>query len=201
MDGVTRRVTFPSGGETLTGALFTPPDPADGRLPAVVVAGGQTCVKEQMAGRYAGRLAPRGYAALAFDFRGFGESTGEPRDYESPSRKVEDLRSAVTFLAGQRDLDSGRLAALGIGVGAGYVAVASLLEGKSAKEALRWLERRLSDAIYRCLLADQHLQPRPVGCGRCDAAKGGHRRCHRTALTRVLNVAPARTRCSSGRAP
>ena len=73
-------------------------------------------------------------------------------------------------------------------------------EGKSAKEALRWLERRLSDAVYRCLLADQHLQPRPVGCGQCDAAKGGHRRCHRTALTRVLNVAPARTRCSSGRA-
>jgi transposase len=36
-------------------------------------------------------------------------------------------------------------------------------EGKSAKEAWRCLKRRLSDAIYRCLLADQHLQPRPVG--------------------------------------
>jgi transposase len=36
-------------------------------------------------------------------------------------------------------------------------------EGKSAKEALRCLKRRLSDAVYRCLLADQHLQPRPVG--------------------------------------
>ena len=36
-------------------------------------------------------------------------------------------------------------------------------EGKSAKEALRCLKRRLSDAAYRCLLADQHLQPRPVG--------------------------------------
>src|SRR4029453_3279364 len=39
------------------------------------------------------------------------------------------------------------------------------------------------------------------GYGRCDAAKGGHRRCHRTALTRVLKVAPARTQCSSGRTP
>ena len=36
-------------------------------------------------------------------------------------------------------------------------------EGTSAKEALRCLKRRLSDAVYRCLLADQHLQPRPVG--------------------------------------
>lgn len=31
-------------------------------------------------------------------------------------------------------------------------------EGESAKEALRCLKRRLSDAVYRCLLADQHLQ-------------------------------------------
>jgi transposase len=27
-------------------------------------------------------------------------------------------------------------------------------EGKSSKEALRCLKRRLSDAVYRCLLAD-----------------------------------------------
>jgi transposase len=34
-----------------------------------------------------------------------------------------------------------------------------LAEGKSPKEALRCLKRRLSDAVYQCLLADQHLQP------------------------------------------
>jgi transposase len=31
-------------------------------------------------------------------------------------------------------------------------------EGKSPREALRCLKRRLSDAVYRCLLADQHDQ-------------------------------------------
>jgi transposase len=34
-----------------------------------------------------------------------------------------------------------------------------LAEGKSPKEALRCLKRRLSDAVYRCLRADQHRQP------------------------------------------
>jgi transposase len=34
-----------------------------------------------------------------------------------------------------------------------------LAEGKSAKEALRCLKRRLSDAVYRCLLADRDNQP------------------------------------------
>jgi transposase len=30
-----------------------------------------------------------------------------------------------------------------------------LAEGKSPKEALRCLKRRLSDAVYRCLVTDQ----------------------------------------------
>jgi transposase len=38
-----------------------------------------------------------------------------------------------------------------------------LAEGKSPKEALRCLKRRLSGAVYRCQLADQHLQPNLVG--------------------------------------
>jgi transposase len=38
-----------------------------------------------------------------------------------------------------------------------------LAEGKSPKEALRCLKGRLSDAVYRCLLADQRLQPSPGG--------------------------------------
>jgi transposase len=40
-------------------------------------------------------------------------------------------------------------------------------EGKSPKEALRCLKRRLSDAVYRCLLADQRLrtvQVVRIGC-------------------------------------
>jgi transposase len=41
-----------------------------------------------------------------------------------------------------------------------------LAEGKSPKEALRCLKRRLSDAVYRCLLVDQHDQ-------RCPAAATG----------------------------
>jgi transposase len=35
-------------------------------------------------------------------------------------------------------------------------------EGKSPKEALRCLKRRLSDAVYRCLLTDQRFQPCPA---------------------------------------
>jgi transposase len=39
----------------------------------------------------------------------------------------------------------------------------NLAEGTSPKEALGCLKRRRSDAVYRCLLADQRLQPTLVG--------------------------------------
>ncbi|MGW0120344.1 alpha/beta hydrolase [Streptomyces sp. NPDC003327] len=119
----TRRVTFDSAGVTLVGNLFLPDD-ADAKapLPGVVVAGTWTSVKELMADRYAERLAARGYAALSFDFAGFGESGGEPRDVEDPARKVRDIHHAVGFLAADPSVDADRLGALGICAAAMYMA-------------------------------------------------------------------------------
>jgi dienelactone hydrolase len=114
------KVTFDSDGVTLTGDLYLPD--GDGPVPAIVVAGTWTSVKELMADRYARRLADRGYAALSFDFTGFGESAGEPRDVESPERKVRDIHHALTFLAAHPAVDGGRLGALGICAAAMYMA-------------------------------------------------------------------------------
>ncbi|MFE9747203.1 alpha/beta hydrolase [Saccharothrix saharensis] len=114
------KVTFDSDGVTLTGNLFLP----DGveRAPGVVVAGTWTSVKELMADRYAQHLADRGYAALSFDFTGFGDSAGEPRDVEDPARKVRDIHHAVDFLAAHPAVDGDRLGALGICAAAMYMA-------------------------------------------------------------------------------
>ncbi|WP_181719466.1 alpha/beta hydrolase [Nocardia gipuzkoensis] len=113
------KVQFDSDGVKLTGNLFLPAD--RDRAPAVVVAGTWTSVKELMADRYAQRLAERGYAALSFDFTGFGESAGEPRDVENPAQKVRDIRNAVGFLAGHPAVDGKRLGALGICAAAMYM--------------------------------------------------------------------------------
>ncbi|MDT7840176.1 alpha/beta hydrolase [Streptomyces justiciae] len=114
------KVTFSGRGYTLTGNLFLPD--GGGPAPGVVVAGTWTSVKELMADRYAERLADRGFAALSFDFTGFGESQGEPRDVEDPAHKVRDIHDAVTFLAGHPAVDADRLGALGICAAAMYMA-------------------------------------------------------------------------------
>ncbi|MEV0145609.1 MULTISPECIES: alpha/beta fold hydrolase [unclassified Nonomuraea] len=119
MNKVTK-VAFDSDGVTLAGNLYLPEGVE--RAPAVVVAGTWTSVKELMADRYAQRLAERGYAALSFDFTGFGESGGEPRDVENPARKVLDIHHAVAFLATHPAVDADRLGALGICAAAMYMA-------------------------------------------------------------------------------
>jgi uncharacterized protein len=64
-------VNFESNGTPLVGTLYLPTDRGI-PLPAVVVTGAWMTVKEQMAATYAQALAERGFAALAFDFRGWG---------------------------------------------------------------------------------------------------------------------------------
>jgi uncharacterized protein len=111
------RFTFQTKGETLVGNLFLP----EGGKPAgvVVAVGPLTSVKEQAAGTYAQAMAERGYAALAFDYRCFGESDGQPRQFESPEANIEDIRSAATALLADDRLTNLPLFGLGICFGAG----------------------------------------------------------------------------------
>lgn len=116
-------VSFISGNNLLQGLLYRPARPV--LSPGVVVTGSWTSVKEQMPAAYAHALAHRGYAALCFDFRGWGESTGQPRYLEDPARKTADIVAAFDFLAGHEAVDAQRIAGLGICASAGYMSHAA----------------------------------------------------------------------------
>jgi fermentation-respiration switch protein FrsA (DUF1100 family) len=118
MESATKtRFTFESEGDTLVGNLFLP----DGAKPAgvVVAVGPLTSVKEQAPGTYAQAMAERGYAALAFDYRYFGESDGRPRQFENPDANIEDIRNAATALLADDRLADLPVFGLGICFGAG----------------------------------------------------------------------------------
>jgi fermentation-respiration switch protein FrsA (DUF1100 family) len=117
MESATKmRFTFRSEGETLVGDLFLPKARPAG---AVVAVGPLTSVKEQAAGTYAQEMAERGYAALAFDYRYFGESGGRPRQFENPDANIEDIKNAATALLAEDRLKGAPLFGLGICFGAG----------------------------------------------------------------------------------
>ena len=93
-----KKVNFNSEGSTLIGNLYLPAGYDNTKsYPAIVVSGSWTTVKEQMAGLYARKLSNEGFITLAFDFRNFGESGGEPRFYESPSLKKVDIKNAIKY--------------------------------------------------------------------------------------------------------
>jgi uncharacterized protein len=108
------RVAFPGQeGTELVGHLYVPEGPG-GPFPAVPILGPETFVKEQAPTQYAKRLANDGFVALAFDPRYAGESGGEPRRWENPFHKAEDVRSAIDFLVSRQEVDAERMAAMAI---------------------------------------------------------------------------------------
>jgi uncharacterized protein len=109
----------------LVGVLHLPD--GDGPAPGLALTGPFTGVKEQVVGTYARRMAEAGYAALAFDHRGFGESEGR-RQHEDPAGKLADLRAAVTYLGSRPEVDADRIGLLGVCLGGGYAVRAAAFD-------------------------------------------------------------------------
>ena len=151
-----KRVTFENSGQTLVGDLYLPDNYQEGqKLPGVIVTGSWTSVKEQMAGGYAEKLADKGYAALAFDFRGWGESNvGTPTSLkfvEHPGEKTKDILAATDFMAGLPQVDGTKLATLGVCASAGYAIDAAHMSDKitTAASVAPWLhDKEVVDEVY-----------------------------------------------------
>lgn len=151
------KVGFVSEGIELAGTLRLPA--ADGPVPAVALTGPFTGVKDQVAGVYADRLARAGFATLALDHRGFGESGGR-RGHEDSQGKLADLRAAVGMLMARDEVDPDRIGLVGVCLGGGY-AVRAAAEDPRVKAVVgiagaynspAWFARRMGPGPYRSAL-------------------------------------------------
>lgn len=133
-------VTFNADGLILKGHLFKPQNFKPGKkYPAIITGGSLTSVKEQMAGTYAKKLAHQGFITLAFDYRNYGESEGQPRQYEDPQLKLKDLQAATTYLLSLPFVEE--VGALGICTSGGNVAYLAAEDQriKAAATVAAWL--------------------------------------------------------------
>jgi uncharacterized protein len=114
-------VRFDSDGLSLAGHLYRPPGAGSAdRTAAIAMCGPSSSVKEQTLPHYAERFSDAGYTVLTFDSRTFGDSEGEPRCYYDPAQIVADYQNAVSHLVGRDDVDSDRVALVGVCMGGGY---------------------------------------------------------------------------------
>jgi alpha-beta hydrolase superfamily lysophospholipase len=150
---------FFSNGLRLDADLHLPDDPSGAPYPVVVAASGYQGLKIIHPERFARALTPRGYAVLAFDYRGFGFSEGE-RGRLVPQEWVEDVRSAVDRVTSHPDLDEGRVALLGWGMGGGVVVteaaddprVRAVVSANGMADGYRSTRNMHDDASWQSLL-------------------------------------------------
>ncbi|MEO5759956.1 MAG: alpha/beta fold hydrolase [Mesorhizobium sp.] len=155
---------FEVGGDRVVGNLHLPSGTPKG---AVVTTGPLTSVKEQAAGIYARAMAERGYAALAFDHRSFGESDGQPRQFENPEGKAEDIGHAVSALLAHPATGGLPVFAVGVCAGGGYMALAVARDPRirafagvagvypDVEQTRAWMGENYQPAIDRALSAER----------------------------------------------
>jgi carboxymethylenebutenolidase len=128
----TETVMYPSGKESVRGFLCRPA--WDGPFPGLIVIhddfGLTDWVKER-----AKHLANRGYVVLAIDlYRGEAVSNLEDAhimDRGLPEDRVyRDLKAAVDYLAGRKEVRADKMGVLGFGMGGGYALDAAIRDGR-----------------------------------------------------------------------
>lgn len=111
-------VRIPAHDAYLAGTLSVPDGP--GPHPIVVLGHGLGAVKAMGLQAYADRFAQAGFATLQFDYRGFGDSAGEPRQWLDIKRQLVDWVCALDFAAEIDRVDPSRIAIFGTSFGGGH---------------------------------------------------------------------------------
>jgi uncharacterized protein len=117
-------VEFSADGSLVRGWLYRP-ESAAGRAPAVVMAGGFSCVKEMHLPKFAEAFSGVGLCVLLFDFRNLGASEGSPRQELNPWQQAEDYRHAITYATALPGVDPDRIGIWGSSYSGGHCLMVS----------------------------------------------------------------------------
>lgn len=117
-------VSFESHGSNIAGHLYLPEASSTAPLPLIILCHGFCGVKELLLPTYAEYFAKQGYAALTFDYRGFGESEGESGRLV-PKLQIEDIHSAIEWSVAHVNIDSNRIGLWGSSFGGANAIIAA----------------------------------------------------------------------------
>ncbi|MBQ9056465.1 alpha/beta hydrolase [Rhodococcus sp. (in: high G+C Gram-positive bacteria)] len=147
---VTRQdISFDSDGDTCAAWLFLPVGVES--APVVILGHGLGATREMRLDAFAERFAQAGIAALAFTYRHFGDSTGQPRQLLSIKRQLADWDAAIAHVKTRTDVDSSRIGVWGSSFGGGHAIIV----------AARHPELRA--AIAQCPFTDGLASARALG--------------------------------------
>ncbi len=103
-----------------------------GSRPCVVMGHGFGATVDSGVLPFAERFAEAGLDALAFDYRHFGMSDGEPRQLLSIPRQLEDCAAAIAFARDIDGVDPARIVVWGSSYAGGHVVPVAVTDGRVA---------------------------------------------------------------------
>jgi pimeloyl-ACP methyl ester carboxylesterase len=104
----------------------------DGQRPCVVLAHGFAGTVDSGLEPFAERFSAAGADALAFDYRHFGASDGEPRQLLSIPRQLEDYAAAIAYARTLDGVDPERIVVWGSSYAGGHAVAAAVADGRVA---------------------------------------------------------------------
>lgn len=113
--------SFDSHGVSCAATIFRPASLPSRPVPVIVMAHGFGSVRALRLYAYAERFAAAGYTVVVFDYRGFGDSDGEPRQLLDISMQHQDWRSALAYAQTLHNVDADRVIAWGTSFAGGHV--------------------------------------------------------------------------------
>lgn len=90
------------------------------KAPVIIMAQGFGMIKAAGLPKFAERFVEHGYAVFSFDYRGFGDSDGQPRHWVSPKRHLEDWHAALNFVKTLTEVDTQRIVFWGYSFSGGH---------------------------------------------------------------------------------
>ena len=118
--------------ETSLHAWLYLPEDLSAPVPCIIMGHGLGGTKDMGLEAYAIRYQDAGFAVLAFDYRHFGESEGEPRQLIWIPYQLQDYLAAIDYARGLKEIDPARIALWGISLSGGHVIVTAARDDKIA---------------------------------------------------------------------
>ncbi len=113
--------TFLSQGTECAIRVYRPTSVEGTSVPVIVMAHGFGAVRALRLYAYAERFVSAGYAVAVFDYRGFGDSAGTPRQLLDVAMQHEDWRAALAYARSLSGVDADNVVAWGTSFAGGHV--------------------------------------------------------------------------------